>query len=85
MLYIIVNEDRQRGIVIDLSEILIRYSLMSETTTILGTKSINTKKREAFRLLFFLFLNKNLPLFLLWRKHIIYYLEYFSPKNVKTH
>jgi len=77
MLYIIVNEDLQRGIVIDLSEILIRYSLMSETTTILGTKSINTKKREAFRLLFFLFLNKNLSLFLLWRKHIFYYLEYF--------
>jgi len=52
MLYIIVNEDRQRGIVIDLSEILIRYSLMSETTTISETKSINTKKREEIRLLF---------------------------------
>ena len=47
MLYIIVNEDRQRGIVIDLSEILIRYSLMSETTTILGTKSITTKKKRS--------------------------------------
>ena len=77
MLYIIVNEDLQRGIVIDLSEILIRYSLMSETTTISETKSITIKKREEIRLLFFLFLNKNLPLFLLWRKHIIYYLEYF--------
>ena len=54
MLYIIVNEGLLRGIVIDLSEILIRYSLMSETTTILGTKSINTKKREEIRLLFFL-------------------------------
>ena len=52
MQYIIVNEDLQRGIVIDLSEILIRYSLMSETTIILGTKSINTKKREEIRLLF---------------------------------
>ena len=52
MLYIIVNEGLLRGIVIDLSEILIRYSLMSETTTILGTKSINTKKREEIRLLF---------------------------------
>ena len=52
MLYIIVNEDRQRGIVIDLSEILIRYSLMSETTIISETKSINTKKREEIRLLF---------------------------------
>jgi hypothetical protein len=85
MQYIIVNEDRQREIVIDLSEIPIRYSLMSETTTISETKSITTKKREEIRLLFFLFLNKNLPLFLLWRKHIIYYLEYLSPKNVKTH
>ena len=46
MQYIIVNEDRQRGIVIDLSEILIRYSLMSETTTISETKSINTKKKR---------------------------------------
>ena len=52
MLYIIVNEDRQRGIVIDLSEIPIRYSLMSETTIISETKSINTKKREEIRLLF---------------------------------
>jgi len=87
MQYIIVNEDRQRGIVIDLSEILIRYSLMSETTTISETKSITTKKREEIRLLFFLFLNKNLSLFLFRKKYIIYYpyLEYLLPKNMKTH
>jgi len=60
MLYIIVNEDLQRGIVIDLSEILIRYSLMSETTTILGTKSINTKKKRRNQTSLFLILKQKL-------------------------
>ena len=60
MQYIIVNEDRQRGIVIDLSEILIRYSLMSETTTILETKSINTKKKRRNQTSLFLILKQKL-------------------------
>jgi len=60
MQYIIVNEDRQRGIVIDLSEILIRYSLMSETTTISETKSINTKKKRSIQTSLFLILKQKL-------------------------
>ena len=60
MQYIIVNEDLQRGIVIDLSEILIRYSLMSETTTISETKSINTKKKRSIQTSLFLILKQKL-------------------------
>jgi hypothetical protein len=58
MQYIIVNEDRQREIVIDLSEIPIRYSLMSETTTISETKSITTKKKRSSASLFLILKQK---------------------------
>ena len=71
MLYIIVNEDRQRGIVIDLSEILIRYSLMSETTIILGTKSINTKKKRSIQTSLFLILKQKLTSFSIVEKTYI--------------